>query len=127
MPKLPQDIYHCAHFSTLASPSLPLQLIETGLIIVTQTFYHYFALLFVGFPAITALCQARVWDLAFVYSDTASTWKAGWQSKLKKCIHDLWSIIIGNFTEKVNHPTVLLTIINIANQIRFRRRYCKYL
>jgi DNA invertase Pin-like site-specific DNA recombinase len=39
-------------------------------------------------PAIKALCQARGWDLAFVYSENASAWKAGRQSELRKCIRD---------------------------------------
>jgi len=39
-------------------------------------------------PAIEALCKARGWELAFVYSENASAWKAGRQSELKKCIRD---------------------------------------
>jgi DNA invertase Pin-like site-specific DNA recombinase len=39
-------------------------------------------------PAIKALCQARGWDLVFVYSEAASAWKAGRQSELKRCILD---------------------------------------
>jgi len=39
-------------------------------------------------PAIEALCKARGWELAKVYSENASAWVSGRQTELKRCIAD---------------------------------------
>ena len=39
-------------------------------------------------PAIDALCKARGWELAKVYSENASAWSGGRQTELARCIRD---------------------------------------